>query len=322
MLWEGPSRSRSSWPAPLSQRTTHALCRHIDRPGPGRPDRTALSAARHALAALGSDPAAPEWLAEGEAADLVFEDLDPDQADAAIRHALNGQSIDCIAQPIENRRKKLLIADMKSTIIEQEMLDEIAELKGIKPQIADITARAMNGEIDFIGALNERVALLAGLPENAINGLSAALPSRRARRPWSRRCAPPGRGPCWCRRLHDLRRPRCRHQLRPGGAMSSFPAQHQCSDGERRAADPRPFGQAGEVDQPVRPASYRVDRNHRRRRRGKRCADAAGGVGRRVTHQTRHKEGGDGADRYAGLAALLYARLRGGDHKLTLKISP
>jgi phosphoserine phosphatase len=140
-------------------------------PAPGALTETALSAARHALAALGSDPAAPEWLAEGEAADLVFEDLDPDQADAAIRHALNGQSIDCIAQPIENRRKKLLIADMESTIIEQEMLDEIAELKGIKPQIADITARAMNGEIDFIGALNERVALLAGLPENAINGL-------------------------------------------------------------------------------------------------------------------------------------------------------
>src|ERR1700761_2884947 len=130
-----------------------------------------IIAARKALGGLGAKDAPPEWLAEGEAADLVFEDLDPDLADAAIRQALGAAPIDCIAQPVEHRRKRLLIADMESTIIEQEMLDEIADLKGIKPQIADITARAMNGEIDFAGALNERVALLAGLPEREIDAL-------------------------------------------------------------------------------------------------------------------------------------------------------
>jgi phosphoserine phosphatase len=138
-------------------------------PAAGSLSDTHIAAAQKALAGLGARDTAPEWLAGNEAADLFFDDLDPDQADAAIRRALHG--IDCIAQPIQHRRKRLLIADMESTIIQQEMLDEIADLKGIKPQIADITARAMNGEIDFAGALNERVALLAGLPERDIDAL-------------------------------------------------------------------------------------------------------------------------------------------------------
>ena len=140
-------------------------------PATGSLTDRSIAAARKALGGLGAKDTAPEWLAENEAADLFFDDLDPDQADAAIRRALGGASIDCIAQPVEHRRKRLLIADMESTIIQQEMLDEIADLKGIKPQIADITARAMNGEIDFTGALNERVALLAGLPERDIDAL-------------------------------------------------------------------------------------------------------------------------------------------------------
>jgi phosphoserine phosphatase len=140
-------------------------------PIPGSLTEAHVAAARDALAPLGAAAAPPDWLAEGEAADLVFDALDPDQADAAIRQSLEGAAIDCIAQPVENRRKKLLIADMESTIIEQEMLDEIADLRGIKPQIAAITARAMNGEIDFTAALNERVALLAGLKESEIEAL-------------------------------------------------------------------------------------------------------------------------------------------------------
>jgi phosphoserine phosphatase len=140
-------------------------------PTPGALTEAQTAAARKALSQLGAEAAAPEWLAAGEAADLVFDGLDPDQADAAIHRALDGAAVDCIAQPVENRRKRLLIADMESTIIEQEMLDEIADLKGIKAQIAAITLRAMNGEIDFVGALNERVALLAGLPEREIDGL-------------------------------------------------------------------------------------------------------------------------------------------------------
>jgi phosphoserine phosphatase len=144
-------------------------------PAPGALSEELLTTLRRTLDALGASASAPEWLAEGEAADLFFHDLDPDQADSAIRQAIAGAPVDCIAQPEAGRRKRLLIADMESTIIQQEMLDEIAELKGIKPRIAAITARAMNGEIDFIAALKERVGLLAGLPESEIDALAARI---------------------------------------------------------------------------------------------------------------------------------------------------
>src|SRR5262245_57240045 len=73
-------------------------------------------------------------------------------------------AVDAVVVPAEGRRKKLLVADMESTIIENEMLDELAEFLGLREKIAAITARAMNGEIDFAGALAERVGLLQGLP--------------------------------------------------------------------------------------------------------------------------------------------------------------
>src|SRR5258708_28093917 len=72
--------------------------------------------------------------------------------------------IDAVFVAREGRRKKLLVADMESTVIENEMLDELADFLGLRDKIAAITARAMNGEIDFAGALNERVGLLKGLP--------------------------------------------------------------------------------------------------------------------------------------------------------------
>lgn len=79
------------------------------------------------------------------------------------------EAIDCIIQPAVQRRKKLLIADMESTIIEQEMLDELAETIGLRDKVAAITARAMNGELDFAAALKERVGLLRGLPVSILN---------------------------------------------------------------------------------------------------------------------------------------------------------
>lgn len=82
--------------------------------------------------------------------------------------AIGNAPIDLIFQPLTHRRKKLLIADMESTIITCECLDELAELIGIRDKIAAITARAMNGELDFEAALRERVALLKGLPESAL----------------------------------------------------------------------------------------------------------------------------------------------------------
>src|SRR5262245_30508716 len=72
--------------------------------------------------------------------------------------------IDAVILPAAGRRKQLLVADMESTMIENEMLDELADFLGLRERIAAITARAMNGEIDFAGALKERVGLLKGLP--------------------------------------------------------------------------------------------------------------------------------------------------------------
>lgn len=82
-----------------------------------------------------------------------------------IRALLGEQAIDANLVSAADRRKKLLIADMESTIIEQECLDELADLLDLRPKIADITDRAMRGELDFERALNERVMLLKGLPE-------------------------------------------------------------------------------------------------------------------------------------------------------------
>ncbi|ANC91987.1 phosphoserine phosphatase SerB [Azospirillum humicireducens] len=132
-------------------------------------DESAVQTAKAALVGLGADAGAPDWLAPGTACDLPFGNLAPEQAEAAIRHALTGVTLDIVAQPAVTRRKRLLVADMESTIIEQEMLDELGDYVGLKDHIAAITARAMNGEIDFKDAVRERVALLKGLKETVID---------------------------------------------------------------------------------------------------------------------------------------------------------
>jgi phosphoserine phosphatase len=121
-----------------------------------------------ALRRLGARVAGVDWLAPGGAGDIAFEDVVPDQADAAARAALDGAAIDIIAQEAAGRRKRLLVADMESTIIANEMLDELADLLGFRAEVAAITRRAMNDEIDFAAALSERVALLRGMPESAL----------------------------------------------------------------------------------------------------------------------------------------------------------
>jgi phosphoserine phosphatase len=111
----------------------------------------------------------PHWLSPGEACELSFEVAD-DVAARAIRDAaavhLRDAPIDVCVVPAEGRRKALLIADMDSTIIEQECIDEMADVLGLKPRIAAITERAMRGELPFEAALAERLALLAGLAES------------------------------------------------------------------------------------------------------------------------------------------------------------
>lgn len=110
---------------------------------------------------------APGWLAPGQACDIAFRPAD-DAALADARQLLDrittALPIDAAIQPAAGRRKRLLVADMDSTIIEQECLDEIARLAGIGPQIAAITERAMRGELNFEAALRERVGLLKGFP--------------------------------------------------------------------------------------------------------------------------------------------------------------
>jgi phosphoserine phosphatase len=107
------------------------------------------------------------WLADGIAADLHFTaNVATIQQD--VSKIIAGQPIDLIVQINEGRRKKLLIADMDSTMIGQECIDELADVVGLKAHVSAITARAMNGEIPFESALQQRVALLKGLKSNVV----------------------------------------------------------------------------------------------------------------------------------------------------------
>ena len=135
---------------------------------PGGLQRATLPVVADALRALGAEPRTPDWLSEGEAADLPFSGIAPEQAVAAAALALNGASVDGIAQAAEGRRKRLLIADMDSTIVQNETLDELAAHAGFGEQVAAITRRSMNGELDFAASLRERVALLRGLNLGAL----------------------------------------------------------------------------------------------------------------------------------------------------------
>jgi phosphoserine phosphatase len=126
-------------------------------------DEAATAQVRSALADLGADTLSAHWLAKARAVDLPFGLLAPDQAEAAARHLLAGRPIDIVAQTVGQRRKRLLLADMDSTMVTGETLDELADFAGRKAEIAAITARAMNGEIDFAGAFRNRVGRLAGL---------------------------------------------------------------------------------------------------------------------------------------------------------------
>lgn len=109
--------------------------------------------------------APPVVLAPGEAADIP---LSVPLDHAALRAAIEGKPIDAIVTKARGRRKALLVADMDSTIVQEETLDELAVYAGIGAKIAAITKRAMNGELDFKSALRERVAMLKGLDLGAL----------------------------------------------------------------------------------------------------------------------------------------------------------
>ncbi len=130
---------------------------------PNRPtlDRVTVESLRNAWG--GGDAL---WLDPGVAAEFAVAEVPANRWD--VWAGLQSMGVDLAVQPTANRRKRLLIADMDSTMIQQECIDELADEAGVGPYVADITARAMNGELDFDAALRERVGLLKDLPEATI----------------------------------------------------------------------------------------------------------------------------------------------------------
>ncbi len=117
----------------------------------------------------------PVWLAPGEACDFIIDASDPGAIGRTARIAIGAAPVDILVQPAAGRRKQLLVADLESTIIENEMLDELAAILGIGAHVAEITRRAMNGEIDFAAALKARVALLAGIEADILDEAAARI---------------------------------------------------------------------------------------------------------------------------------------------------
>ncbi|WP_417525876.1 phosphoserine phosphatase SerB [Marinovum sp.] len=128
---------------------------------PGQLDPAAAEALRNAWGG-----GALQWLSPDEAAEFPVETLPENRWQ--VWEDMQALGIDLVVQPAEGRRKKMLLADMDSTMIEQECIDELADEAGVGARVKEITARAMNGELDFEGALTERVGLLKGLPEAII----------------------------------------------------------------------------------------------------------------------------------------------------------
>ena len=134
------------------------------------PSNPVLTQALGEQAAQSVNAAGLYWLADGVACDIALrDDADLDAVEASLRATIGTDPIDLVLQEAESRRKQFLIADMDSTMIGQECIDELADVVGLKEQVSAITARAMNGEIAFEPALRERVALLKGLPVSVVD---------------------------------------------------------------------------------------------------------------------------------------------------------
>lgn len=124
-------------------------------------DRVTVESLRDAWAG-----GAAEWLNPGVAAEFALPQVPANRWQ--VWEGLQGLGVDLVIQPAEGRQKRMLLADMDSTMIQQECIDELADVAGVGDRVKDITARAMNGELDFEGALTERVGLLKGLPQSVI----------------------------------------------------------------------------------------------------------------------------------------------------------
>ena len=134
----------------------------IGAPNQERLNMTVLDSLRHAWG--GGDAV---WLSHAEAAEFPIETVPSNQWQGG--QEFQNMGIDMVVQPASERRKKMLLADMDSTMIQQECIDELADEVGVGDRVKEITVRAMNGELDFEAALDERVALLADQPAHIID---------------------------------------------------------------------------------------------------------------------------------------------------------
>ena len=144
----------------------HLILTLIANPARSVLDDSIVAAVGAALESTGAVVGAADTLAPGIACDLPFEGLQPTDAEAVARRVIGRAPVDMAAQERAGRRKRLLACDMDSTLIENEIVDEIAAVAGLRDKIAPITARSVAGEIDFATSLAQRVALLKGLSES------------------------------------------------------------------------------------------------------------------------------------------------------------
>ncbi len=127
-----------------------------------------VAPAMAALNGLGAEVGDADWLAPEEACDVPFAGVAAGTAAAAVGRVLAALPVDVCVGPAANRRKRLLVADMDSTIVAAETLDELAAAAGRQREVAAITARAMAGDVDYADSLRKRVAMLEGVPETAL----------------------------------------------------------------------------------------------------------------------------------------------------------
>lgn len=187
-----PSITR--WPIPCQRRSTACLSgRFALEPAPGGEENrrmnhvmtlvaadgglgeAVIAHVRRGLRAAGALLGATATLAPRRAIDLPFAGLDAPVAEAVTRRCLGNAAVDLLAQPIEGRAKRLVIADLESTVIENEMLDDMAARIGVGEQVARVTEQAMRGELDFAAALEARLRLFAGQPASLLDQVAAGI---------------------------------------------------------------------------------------------------------------------------------------------------
>src|SRR6478672_10399487 len=162
----GPAISTALLPCPGEFTPMSLVATLICNPANPALDSTVVDGARAIL----PSPGPAQWLFDEVAVDIPFESQDDIRGiENRLREARGDLPIDIVVQPRALRRKKLFLADMDSTMIGQECIDELADFAGLKAHVAKITERAMRGEIEFEPALRERVALLKDMPVSVVD---------------------------------------------------------------------------------------------------------------------------------------------------------